>query len=60
MDNQKRIFESESLVMPSFSLRSTQTLEEKLDAEDVQKAEKVFNILSEELIAEIIERIKSL
>lgn len=60
MEKENRIYESRSLVIPSMSLQSTQTLEDKSDAKDNLEAEIVFKYLSEELISEIIERIKSL
>jgi len=60
MEEEHRVHDSKSTATPSLSLQSTQNVEQNPEWQVAQDAEPNFALLSEELISEIIERIKSL
>ncbi len=60
MEEEQRTFESESIVSPLLTLQPTQKVDRNPEWQIAQDAEPNFDLLSEELIFEIIKRIKSL
>jgi hypothetical protein len=60
MEKEQHMIESESIITPSITLQSTQKVEKKPAWQIAKSAEPNCELLSEELVFEIIERIKSL
>jgi hypothetical protein len=59
MEEEQQIIKAKSIVMPSL-LQTTQKVEKEPEWQIAKDTEPNFDLLSEELIFEIIERIKSL